>query len=69
MWIETQDGDLVNVDFVKYFYIRGKLLMAEFADGGNVAIAEYSDIETVKKAVEKFEEKLRRTGKRFFKFE
>ena len=43
--------------------------MAEFADGGNVAIAEYSDIETVKKAVEKFEEKLRRTGKRFFKFE
>lgn len=69
MWIETQDGELVNVDFVKYFYIRGKLLMAEFAGGGNVVIAEYSDNNAAKKAVEKFEEKIRRTDKRFFKFE
>ena len=69
MWIETQDGELVNVDFVKYFYIKGKLILAEFADGGNVAIAEYQSEENIKKAVGKFEEKLRRTGKRIFKFD
>ncbi len=69
MWIKTQDGELINVDYVKRFYIHGSWLVAVFTDGGVVKIAEYSEENEIKNVLEKFAEKLRRTGKRFFKFE
>lgn len=68
MWIETQDGDLVNADYIKRVYVQKQFLMLVFADGGTVTIAEYSDETKMKKAVEEFKTKLRRCGEKFFKF-
>lgn len=68
MWIETQDGDLVNAEYVKRLYVHRQFLMIEFADGGTVTIAEYSDETKMKKAVEEFKTKLRRCGEKIFKF-
>lgn len=68
MWIETQDGDLVNSAYVKRLWLCHKSLMVEFADGGLVKIAEYNDENEMEKAVEEFKTKLRRCGEKIFKF-
>ena len=68
MWIETQNGDLINSKFIKRLYIHRQFLMIEFADGGTVTIAEYSDESKMKKALEEFKTKLRRCGEKIFKF-
>ncbi len=68
MWIETQDGELVNSAYIKRLFTHKKILMIEFANGGTVTIAEYHDETEKKKAVEEFKTKLRRCGEKIFKF-
>ena len=72
MWVETQDGELVNVDYVVHIGAKNRngkyQIYAEFADGGNIEVGEYNSEESKTVALEEFVQKIRRTGARIFKF-
>lgn len=71
MWIETQNGELVNIDTGMEIRIREP----KIKNGGwwilmnnNVICAEYSEESNAQKAFEELKNKMRRTGAKIFKF-
>lgn len=73
MWIETQEGELINPESAVVIKIMkkcgGGYVVAALIKDETSTCAEYLDKSKAQADMEKFKNKLRRNGEKIFKFE